>query len=162
MTDRTVDVPAERIAAAVGRLRARDVAVTESVQGSAIRYETTRPAYHLEVYVDPPRLIGLEFYLLGDDGSVRLHYYVHSGRYDISQPQHTWFASATATDIVLFLDALADGGLLAKLDPRRASLIVPTGAGLRIAKRGRIWTSAGSYRRNRFAATRNGYWPVPA
>jgi hypothetical protein len=161
VNDRPADVPAERIAAAVERLRARDVAVSESVQGSAIRYEATRPAYHLVVYVDPPRFIGLEFDLLAADGSVRLHYFIDTDLYDISQPRHAWFASAIATDIVLLLDALTDGGLLAKLDRRRASMIVPTGQGPRIVKRGRVWTSAGRYHRDRVTAIRDGFEPVP-
>ena len=69
-------------------------------------------------------------------------------------------ASAVATDIVLFLDALADGGLLAKVEPRRASVIVPTGAGPLIVKRGRVWTSAGRHRGSRETAAREGFLPV--
>jgi hypothetical protein len=154
-------MPAERIAAAIGRLSASGVAVHVSVQATATRYEATRPAYRVLVYVDPSRFIGLEFDLLGTDGSVRLHYFVDTGRYDISEPRHAWFLSATATDVVLFLEALADGGLLAKVESRRASVIVPTGGGPLIVKRGRIWTSAGRYRGDREAATRDGFRPVP-
>lgn len=156
-----VDAPGERIAAAVGRLLANGVAVQASVEATATRYAATRPAYRVLVCVDPSRFIGLEFDLLGTDGSVRLHYFVDTGRYDISQPQHAWFLSATATDVVLFLEALADGGLLAKLERRRASVIVPTGGGPLIVRRGRVWTSAGRYRGGRETATRDGFRPVP-
>src|SRR5258705_11410309 len=100
MSDRSEAGPAERIAAAVGRLRAREVAVNVVVEETGVRYNVTRPAYTAEVYVDPARFIGLEFDLLGPDGSVRLHYFVDTGQYDIRQPAHAWFASATATDIV--------------------------------------------------------------
>ena len=160
MSSRTGD--AERIAAAVDRLREHDVAVAESVHGPAIRYEMTRPAYHVQVDVEESRFIGLEFDLLAPDGSVRLHYFVNTARYDISAPGQAWYASATATDVVLFLAALADGGLLARPHRRGAALIVPTGAGPLIVKRGRIWTSAGRYRRDRDAAIRAGFRPVPA
>jgi hypothetical protein len=153
--------PSERISAAVGRLRARGVAVAESVQGTATRYEANRPAYHVLVYVDPSRFIGLEFDLLGTDGSVRLHYFVDTGRYDVSQPRHTWYLSATATNVVLFLGALADGDLLARVERRRASVVVPTGGGLLIVNRGRVWTSAGRYRGDRETATGDGFRPVP-
>jgi hypothetical protein len=154
------DVPGERIADAVGRLRSRGVAVDESVQGTATRYEATRPAYRVLVLVDPSRFIGLEFDLLGADGSVRLHYFADTGRYDVSRPEHAWYASAVATDVVLFLEALADGGLLAKVERRRVSLIVPTGNGLLVVKRGRVWTSAGRHRGDREAATRQGFRAV--
>ena len=155
------DIPADRIAAAVDRLRARGVVVDESMQDLATRYAATRPAYRLLVYVDPAHFIGLEFDLLGTDGSVRLHYFVDTGRRDVSQPAHAWYASAVATDVVLFLDALADGGLLAKVEPRRVSLIVPTGAGPLIVKRGRVWTSAGRHRGGRDTAIRDGFRGVP-
>ena len=155
------DVPEERIAAAVDRLRARGVAVDESTQASATRYAVNRPAYRLVLYVDPGRFIGLEFDLLDNDGSARLHYFVDTGRRDVSQPAHAWYASAVATDVVLFLDALADGDLLAKIEPRRAFVIVPTGGGPLIVKRGRVWTSAGRHRGSRDSATRDGFLPVP-
>jgi hypothetical protein len=156
------DTPGERIAAAVGRLRARDVTVDESVQGSATRYAAARQAYRLIVIVDPARFVGLEFDLLGTDGSVRLHYFTDTGRHDITAPAQAWYASAVATDVVLFLDALADGGLLAKVESRRARLIVPTGGGSLIVKRGRVWTSAGRHGGDREAAVKEGYRPVPA
>jgi len=154
------DGPGERIAAAVDRLRARGVTVDVSTDGTATRYEATRPAYRILIYVDQS-FVGLEWDLLGADGSVRLHYFVDTGRYDVSQPRHAWFMSAVATDVVLFLGALADGGLLARVEPRRASVIVPTGAGALIVRRGRVWTSAGRHRQDRETATRNGYRPIP-
>jgi hypothetical protein len=154
------DVPEERIAAAVGRLSTNGVAVDVSVEGPATRYEATRPAYHVRVHVDPSRFIGLEFDLLDPDGSVRLHYFADTGRYDVSQPRHAWYLSATATDVVLFLDALADGDLLARVDRRRAEVIVPTGAGPLIVARGRVWTSAGRYRGDRETAIRKGFRSV--
>ena len=153
-------MPEERIAAAVGRLSASGVAVDVSAQDPATRYEATRPAYRMQVYVDPSRFIGLEFDLLDVDGSVRLHYFVDSGRYDVSQPRYAWYLSAIATDVVLFLEALADGGLLAKVEGRRASVIVPTGGGSLLVSRGRIWTSAGRYRGDRDSATSKGFLPV--
>jgi len=61
---------------------------------------------------------------------------------------------------VLLLEALADGGLLAKVERRRAELIVPTGAGPLIVARGRVWTSAGRYRGDRETAIRKGFQPV--
>jgi hypothetical protein len=152
---------AERIAAAIDRLREHDVAVTGSAHGTAVRYDVIRPAYHLLVEVEESRFIGLEFDLLAPDGSVRLHYFVNTARYDLSAPGQAWYASATATDVVLFLAALVDGGLLAKLHRRGSSLIVPTGAGALMVKRGRIWTSAGRYRRDRNTAIREGFRPVP-
>jgi hypothetical protein len=158
MSDPPRAEPAERIAAAVGRLRAREVAVDVVIDDATVRYTVTRPVYTVEVYVDPAHLISLEFDLLGQpDGSVRLHYFVDTGRYDISQPAHARFASATATDIVLFLDALADGRLLTKVDRRRAAMIIPTGDGPRIVKRGRLWTSTGRVARDGTAATRGGF-----
>src|SRR5262249_20997620 len=102
------DAPGQRIAAAVDRLRSRGVTVDESVQESATRYAAARPAYRLLLLVDPARFVGLEFDLLGTDGSVRLHYFADTGRRDVSQPANAWYESAVATDIVLFLDALAD------------------------------------------------------
>jgi hypothetical protein len=72
------------------------------------------------------------------EGSVRLHYFVDAGRCDISRPAHAWYASAMATDIILFLDALAEGRVLTKVDRRRAAMIIPTGVGSRIVKRGRL------------------------
>jgi hypothetical protein len=155
------DGPAERIAAAVRRLRARGVAVDESVDGTSTRYEATRPAYRILLYVDPPRFIGLEFDLLGTDGSVRLHYFADTGRVDISRPAHAWFGPAMATDIVLFLEALADDGLLVKVEHRRAAMIVPTGGGALIVKRGKVWTSAGRHHGDREALARNGFRAVP-
>ena len=154
------DVPEERIAAAVGRLSASGVAVDVSVQGPATRYEATRPEYRALVHVDPSRFIGLEFDLIDPDGSVRLHYFADTGRYDVSQPRYAWYLSATATDVVLFLDALTSGGLLARVDRRRAEVIVPTGTGPLIVARGRIWTSAGRYRGDRESAMRKGFQPV--
>jgi hypothetical protein len=154
------DVPEDRIAAAVDRLSASGVAVDVSVEGPATRYEATRPGYRVQVLVHPSRFIGLEFDLVDADGSVRLHYFADTGRYDVSQPRHAWYLSATATDVVLFLEALADGGLLAKVERRRAELIVPTGAGPLIVARGRVWTSAGRYRGDRETAIRKGFQPV--
>jgi hypothetical protein len=154
------DVPEERVAAAVERLAASGVAVDVSVEGPATRYEATRPGYRVQVLVLPSRFIGLEFDLVDPDGSVRLHYFADTGRYDVSQPRHAWYLSATATDVVLFLEALADGGLLAKVERRRAELIVPTGAGPLIVARGRVWTSAGRYRGDRETAIRKGFQPV--
>jgi hypothetical protein len=151
----------ERIAAAVDLLRARGAAVAESVEGTATRYEATRPAYHVVMHVDPSRFIGLEFDLLCTDGSARLHYFVDTGRYDITQPAHAWYESAVATDVVLFLEALANGDLLARVERRRASVIVPTAAGPLIVQRGRVWTSAGRHRGDRETATRKGFQPVP-
>jgi hypothetical protein len=160
MSGGPADDPGERVAAAVERLRASGATVDVSLQDTATRYEATRPAYHVLVYVDPSRFIGLEFDLFGADGSVRLHYFVDTGRRDIARPGQAWFASAVATDVVLFLDALADGRLLAKLERRRASLIVPTGGGALIVKRGRVWTSAGRHNGDREKATMKGFQPV--
>jgi hypothetical protein len=154
------EAPEERVAAAVARLSASGVAVDVSVHGPATRYEATRPAYHVLVHVDPSRFIGLEFDLLDSDGSVRLHYFVDTGRYDVSQPRHAWYLSAMATDVVLFLEALGGGGLLAKVEPRRAAVIVPTAAGLLMVRRGRVWTSAGRYRKDAQTAGRDGFQPV--
>ncbi len=137
------------------------MAVDVIIEDTAVRYQLTRPVYTVQVYVDPDRFIGLEFDLLGPDGSVRLHYFVDTGHHDISQPAHAWFASATATDIVLFLDALADGQVLTRVDRRRASIIVPTGDGPRIVKRGRLWTSTGRDGRDRSAAIRSGFHALP-
>jgi hypothetical protein len=160
MGGEVADVPEERVAAAVERLAASGVAVDVSVEGPATRYEATRPGYRVQVLVHPSRFIGLEFDLVDPDGSVRLHYFADTGRYDVSQPRHAWYLSATATDVVLFLEALADGGLLAKVERRRAELIVPTGAGPLIVARGRVWTSAGRYRGDRETAIRKGFQPV--
>ena len=160
MGGEVADVPEERIAAAVERLAASGVAVDVSVEGPATRYEATRPGYRVQVLVQPSRFIGLEFDLVDPDGSVRLHYFADTGRYDVSQPRHAWYLSATATDVVLFLDALAEGDLLAKVERRRAELIVPTGAGPLIVARGRVWTSAGRYRGDRETAIRKGFQPV--
>jgi hypothetical protein len=65
-----------------------------------------------------------------------------------------------ATDVVLFLEALGGGGLLAKVEPRRAAVIVPTAAGLLMVRRGRVWTSAGRYRKDAQTAGRDGFQPV--
>jgi hypothetical protein len=160
MSDQPVADPADRIAAAVGRLRAGKVAVHDVVEGSDVRYEVTRSRYTVGVHVDPARFLGLEFDLLGPDGSVRLHYFLDTGRRDISQLANAWYASATATDIILFLDALAEGRVLTRVDRRRAAIIIPTGVGSRIVKRGRIWTSTGRDSRDREAAIRAGFQPL--
>ena len=160
MGGEVADVPEERIAAAVDRLSASGVAVDVSAEGPATRYEATRPGYRVQVLVHPSRFIGLEFDLVDADGSVRLHYFADTGRHDVSQPRYAWYLSATATDVVLFLDALADGDLLAKVERRRAEVIVPTGAGPLIVARGRVWTSAGRYRGDRETAIRKGFQPV--
>lgn len=160
MGDPLVAGPVDRIAAAIERLRARGVVVHESVEATAVRYEAVRPAYRVLVYVDPDRFIGLEFDLFGADGSVRLHYFVDTDLYAIAQPRHAWLAAAAATDVALLLDALAGGELLAKVEPRRACVIVPTGDGPRIVTRSRIWTTAGRHRRDRDADLRDGFRPV--
>jgi hypothetical protein len=160
MSDRPAAGPADRIAAAVGRLRACTDAVNVVVEGSVVRYEVAHPLYTVAVHVDPTRFLGLEFDLLGPDGSVRLHYFIETGRHDISQPAHAWYASATATDIILFLDALAEGRVLIRVDRRRAAMIIPTAVGSRIVKRGRLWTSTGRDGRDRKALTRAGFQPL--
>jgi hypothetical protein len=155
------DQPAERIAAAVQRMRAAQLPVNVVTEGSAVRYEVTRPGYAVVVVVDPTRFVGLEFDLFGPDGSVRLHYFLDTGRRDISQPAHAWSAAATATDVVLLLEALAEGRVLSAMDGRRAAIIIPTGTGARIVKRGRLWTSTGREGRTGAAAIRAGFRPLP-
>jgi len=161
MSEHPTAGPADRIAAVVERLRATQLPVSGAVEGSAVRYTLARPGYRVMVLVDPNRFLGLEFDLFGVDGSVRLHYFLDSGRYDISQPAHAWYAAATATDLVLFLDALAEGRILTTVDRGRAAMIIPTAAGPRIVKRGRFWTSTGRDGRDSAAALRDGFRPLP-
>lgn len=65
--------------------------------------------------VDPPRFIGLDFDLVAGDGSSTLTYFVDTDLYPISRPRHASFDSDVETDIVVFLHALADGDVLARI-----------------------------------------------
>ncbi|MFF5262694.1 hypothetical protein ACFY4C_27500 [Actinomadura viridis] len=151
----------ERIAASTDRLRSRGVNVERSAIGREIRYEARRNAYRLSVIVDPRRFIGLEFDLLAEDGSVLLGYAVDTDLYDISRPAFAALAMDVESDIVLFLDALADGRILLRR-ARPPSMIVPTADGLRVLRRARFgMTTGGPYRDGMDVAARSGFVPVP-
>jgi hypothetical protein len=115
--------------------------VEESVDGDAVDYRLTGAGYRVSVFIDPTRFISLDFDLLRHDGSLALNYSIDTDMYDITRPKFAAFALDTETDIVLFLDALGDGRLLAEVRKDWAALVVPTTGGPQLVTRRRLWTT---------------------
>ncbi|MBM0278074.1 hypothetical protein [Micromonospora tarensis] len=150
-----------RIADAVDVLRGSGVTVETSTQAGATIYAVKRPAYQVEIVVDSARFLGLSFHLLGCDGSIVVGYGVDTDLYNISLPQHRWFATDVETDIVLLLEALMQGKVLVDTGSPRASMVVPTGDGLMLVQRRRFLTTSTPYDGDASSALAAGFRSLP-
>jgi hypothetical protein len=126
------DQPGARIADAVEGLRDRAIAVPAATSAGTTTYVVERPTYRVTIVVNPARWLGLDFHLFGPDGSTVLTYAVDTDLYNISLSRYQRFAADIETDIVLLLEALAQGKVLVDRSGPRPSMIVSTG-------RGQVW-----------------------
>ena len=73
----------------------------------------------------------------------------------ITPPRVVELSEATQANVRRIVSLWSE--LLARFEPRRTSLLVPTGDGRRVVRRGRFWTTAGRYDREPEA----GFHPIP-
>jgi hypothetical protein len=150
----------QRIVEAIERLRGLGIAVDADEVGASTRYTVTRPAYRLIVTVESTRFLGLQFDLIGRDGSSVLHYFVDTDLYDISQPKYAWFSQEIADDIVAFLSALIERRIWIMADESEPAMIVPTRDDLRLVKRGRFGTTVSPLAMAIAPAAPDGFTPM--
>lgn len=129
----------ERIAEAIKAFKLKGVDVHHTNPGTHDEYSLVSKDYKVEIIVNPPQWVGLEFYWAGGERKHKFDYRIDTDLYDLSDPKNAWFAKEIEDDIVEFLEILKEGKLLVGEKNGRPALIIPFQDEILLLRGGKFW-----------------------
>lgn len=100
----------------------------------------------LEILINPPKWLGLKFYLLDEKGKILLTHDIDTDLYDLSQPKYQSFTKGIETDMIDFIDSIINGSIKVGKIKDRPAMIVPQDNKFLLIKKGKFFTSSETHK----------------
>lgn len=136
----------EKIINSINILKYKGVNVVNSKKEGYDIYSLKASNYKVEISLHPQRWLGLEFYLLDQNGKTLLTYDIDTDLYPISGEKYYSSAKVIEKEIVNFLESLNRDTIKIGEIKGKPAMIIPKDDGFLVIKKGWFFTSSKHYK----------------